>query len=123
MLETVLFTLLHALTAGGFLLLGVAAAHLLVRGLRDDHDGRLRERDHRTMLAGAVVLFVLGFVQVVGASVVGEVETASLAALALGFCGVTYLLFVERPALFDVEGALGDGPGDGEREESADGSL
>jgi hypothetical protein len=114
MRETVLFTLLQALTVAGFLLVGVAAVHLLVRALRAEHDGRLRERDARLVLAGAAVLFVVGFAQVVGDSVVGGVESASLAAVVLGFCGVTYLLYTARPGLFEVakndgESATDDG--------------
>jgi hypothetical protein len=114
MRETVLFTLLQALTVAGFLFVGVAAAHLLVRALRAEHDGRLRERDARLVLAGAVVLFVVGFTRVVGDSVVGGVESASLAAVALGFSGVTYLLYTARPGLFELpegdgESATDDG--------------
>jgi threonine/homoserine/homoserine lactone efflux protein len=79
-----------------FLGVGVVTAHLLVRALQAEH-GRLRDREARFVLVGAGVLFVVGFAQLV-VSVEGAQE--GLAAVALGFTAVAYLLYLSRPALF-----------------------
>jgi hypothetical protein len=51
------------------------------------------------MLAGAGVLFIIGFTQLVTG---GNVPREGLAGIALGFAGVTYLLYAARPELFEL---------------------
>jgi hypothetical protein len=103
--DQALLALLQALVVVGFLAVGVAAAYLFVRALRTEH-GRLRDREARFVLAGAAVLFVVGFARLV---TVDAVAHESLAAVALGFTAVVYLLSLARPALFDVSASSENG--------------
>lgn len=96
--DSVLLTLLQGLTVVGFLVVGLAAVHLLVGALRTEH-GRLRDREARALLAGAGVLFVAGFARLV---VADGVPSESLAGVALGFTAVAYLLSLAHPALFEL---------------------
>lgn len=95
-IEQVLLTVLQGLVVVGFLGVSVLAAHLLVQAFRTEN-GEFRIRDARLMLAGAGVLFVTGFTSLV---VTDGVSAGSLAGVALGFAGVTYLLYTARPELF-----------------------
>lgn len=94
--DRALLTVLQVLVALALLGLGVLVAHLAVRAVRTE-PGAIRLRDARLILAGAGVLFVVGFVDLVP---VDGVPSGSLASLALGFAGVAYLLYTVRPALF-----------------------
>jgi hypothetical protein len=96
-LDQVLLTGLQGLVVVGFLATGLLAAHLLVRAVRSE-TGEFRIRDARLVLVGASVLFVIGFTRLVTAD---TVPAESLAGVALGFVGVTYLLYTARPELFD----------------------
>jgi hypothetical protein len=78
----------------GFSLLG---AHLLVRAIRTD-TGEFRTRDAKVMLAGAGLLFIIGFTRL---TLTDGVPAEALASVALGFVGVAYLLYTTRPDLFD----------------------
>jgi hypothetical protein len=95
-IDRVLLTVLQGLVVVGFLGISALTAHLLVRAFRTDN-GEFRTRDARLMLAGAGVLFVAGFATLV---VTGGVPAESLAGIALGVAGVTYLLYTARPELF-----------------------
>jgi hypothetical protein len=95
--DRTLLTVLHGVTVVGFLGISALAVHLLVRALRTGN-GDVRGRDVRIMLAGASVLFVVGFARLV---VTDGTPAGSLAAVALGFTGVTYLFYTTRPDLFE----------------------
>jgi hypothetical protein len=97
-IEQALLTVLQALVVAGFLGVSALAAHLLVRAFRSEN-GELRLRDARLMLGGASVLFIVGFARLV---VTDGAPSESLAGLALGFAGVTYLLYTVRPELFKL---------------------
>jgi len=96
--DSVLLTVLQAVTVVAFLLGGVAAVHLLVRALRADH-GRLRDREARLVVAAAGGLFVVGFARL---AITDGAPHGSLAAVALGFAAIAYLLYLARPALFEM---------------------
>ncbi len=96
--DSVLLTVIQALTVAAFLLISLAAVHLLVRTLRADH-GRLRDRDTRLILVAAGVLFVAGFARLVAGN---DVPHGSLAGVVLGFTAVGYLLYLTRPELFEL---------------------
>lgn len=96
--DSVLLTALQALTVVAFLVVSLAAVHLLVRVLRANY-GRLRNGEARVVLAAAGVLFVAGFARLV---VFNGVSHESLAGVALEFTAVAYLLYLSRPALFEV---------------------
>jgi hypothetical protein len=95
--DRVLLTVLQGITVVGFLGISALASHLLVRAFRAEN-GEFRIRDAKIMLAGASVLFVIGFTGLVSAD---GTPTESLAAVALGFTGVTYLLYTTCPELFE----------------------
>jgi threonine/homoserine/homoserine lactone efflux protein len=95
--EQVLLTVLQALTVIGYLGVSALAVHLLVGAARRE-TGAFRPRDARLVLAGATVLFVVAFANLV---VTDGIPHESLAGLALGFAGVTYLLYTAWPALFE----------------------
>lgn len=95
--DRVLLTVLQGVTVVGFLGISALAAHLLVRAFRTE-TGNLRIRDAKFMLAGASVLFVIGFTRLV---ITDGTPRESLAAVVLGFTGVTYLLYTTRPELFE----------------------
>jgi hypothetical protein len=95
--DRVLLTVLQGITVVGFLGISALAAHFLVQAVRTEN-GDFRIRDAKIMLAGAGVLFVIGFTRLV---ITDGTPTESLAAVALGFTGVTYLLYTTRPELFE----------------------
>ena len=95
--DRVLLTVLQGIAVVGFLGISALAAHLLVQAFRTEN-GDFRIRDAKIMLAGASVLFVIGFTRLV---ITDSTPTESLAAVALGFTGVTYLLYTTRPELFE----------------------
>jgi uncharacterized membrane protein len=94
--DSLLLTLLQAVTVAALLGVGVLTVHLLVRALRARH-GRLRDRDARLVLAAAGVLFVVGFGRLV---VADGAPSGSLAGVALGGAAAAYLLYLARPTLF-----------------------
>jgi hypothetical protein len=96
-IDQLLLTVLQGLVVVGFLGISVLAAHLLVRAVRTE-TGEFRTRDAKLMLAGASLLFVLGFTRLTATD---GVPAATLASVALGFAGVTYLLYTTRPELFE----------------------
>ncbi|WP_435181252.1 hypothetical protein [Halorussus sp. AFM4] len=95
--DQLLLTVLQGLVVVGFLGISLLAAHLLVRAVRTD-TGEFRTRDAKLMLAGASLLFVLGFTRL---TVTDEIPAETLASVALGFAGVAYLLYTTRPELFE----------------------
>jgi hypothetical protein len=95
--DRVLSTVLQGATVAGFIGVSALAAHLLVRAFRTE-GGSLRVRDAQIMLAGASLLFVTGFTNLV---VSDGAPSESLAAVALGFAGVAYLLYTRGPELFE----------------------
>jgi hypothetical protein len=97
LIEQALMTVVQGLVVVGFLGVSVLAAHLLIRAFRGENS-ELSPRDTKIMLAGATVLFVIGFTRLV---ITDGTRTESLAAVALGFTGVTYLLYATRPELFE----------------------
>jgi hypothetical protein len=109
--DSVLLTVLHGLTVVAFLATGLATVHLLVRALRAER-GRLRDRDVRLILVGAGVLFAAGFARL---TVAGSVSHEGLAGVVLGFTAVTYLLYLDRPELFELS-AQGETAGETDTE-------
>lgn len=95
--DQLLLTVLQGLVVVGFLGISLLAAHLLVRAVRTD-TGEFRTRDAKLMLAGASLLFVLGFTRL---TVTDGIPAETLASVALGFAGVAYLLYTTRPELFE----------------------
>jgi hypothetical protein len=95
--DQLLLTSLQGLVVVGFLGISVLVSHLLVRAVRTE-TGDFRTRDAKLMLAGASVLFIVGFTRL---TVTDSVPAATLASVALGFAGVTYLLYTARPELFE----------------------
>lgn len=78
--------------------MSILATHLLVQAVQTENDG-LRVRDATVVLAGAGVLFSIGFTRLV---TVDNTPREGLAGIALGFAGVTYLLYTARPELFEL---------------------
>ena len=97
-LDRISLTILQILTVVAFLVVAVTAVHVLVRVLQKER-GRLRDQDARLVLAAAGTLFVVGFAQLV---VTDGVAHENLAAVALGFTAVAYLLYLVRPTLFEM---------------------
>jgi len=95
--DQLLLTSLQGLVVVGFLGISVLAAHLLVRAVRTE-TGDFRTRDAKVMLAGASVLFIVGFTRL---TVTDGIPSEALASVVLGFAGVTYLLYTARPELFE----------------------
>jgi uncharacterized membrane protein len=95
--DRLLLTVLQGLVVVGFLGTSLLAAHLLVRAVRTD-TGEFRTRDAKLMLAGASVMFVLGFTRLTATD---GIPAEPLASVALGFAGVAYLLYTTRPELFE----------------------
>lgn len=94
--DRLLLTVLQGLVVVGFLGISTLAVHLLVRAVRTD-TGDLRTRDTKLMLVGASLLFIVGFTRL---TITRGVPAETLASVALGFAGVTYLLYTTRPELF-----------------------
>jgi uncharacterized membrane protein len=95
--DQLLLSVLQGLVIVGFVGLSLLAAHLLVRAIRTD-TGEFRTRDAKVMLAGASLLFVVGFTRL---TLTDGIPAEALASVALGFVGVAYLLYTTRPDLFD----------------------
>jgi uncharacterized membrane protein len=95
--DQLLLSVLQGLVVVGFVGLSLLAAHLLVRAIRTD-TGEFRTRDAKVMLAGAGLLFIIGFTRL---TLTDGVPAEALASVALGFVGVAYLLYTTRPDLFD----------------------
>jgi hypothetical protein len=96
--DQILLTLLQGLVVVGFLGVSILVTHLLVQAVQTENDG-LRVRDATVVLAGAGVLFSIGFTRLV---TVDNTPREGLAGIALGFAGVTYLLYTARPELFEL---------------------
>lgn len=95
--DQLLLSMLQGLVVVGFVGLSLLAAHLLVRAIRTD-TGEFRTRDAKVMLAGAGLLFIIGFTRL---TLTDGIPAEALASVALGFVGVAYLLYTTRPDLFD----------------------
>jgi uncharacterized membrane protein len=95
--DQLLLSVLQGLVVVGFVGLSLLGAHLLVRAIRTD-TGEFRTRDAKVMLAGAGLLFIIGFTRL---TLTDGVPAEALASVALGFVGVAYLLYTTRPDLFD----------------------
>ncbi len=95
--DQLLLSVLQGLVVVGFVGLSLLAAHLLVRAIRTD-TGEFRTRDAKVMLAGAGLLFIVGFTRL---TLTDGIPAEALASVALGFVGVAYLLYTTRPDLFD----------------------